>query len=216
MHICYALAFAFPDSSAATRRVSGVVSLLASCKFVTVVSAGMPRAIPEDLGIPRDVRIIFVEKDEDGNVNGVFKKLTFGSDICSEIERIDQKIDVVIAYGGYAPMVLRLLKLKQKMNIKVIYDAVEWASLRPNWWLSPYLINVHLAMSCLLKKMDGVICVSQFLYDYYQGETRVLRLPPLSVEPSNNLLRKRKSAVCKLSYVGNSDHDNVDLIIKKF
>lgn len=218
MNICYALAFDFPDSSAATRRVAAVVSLLLRCNFkVTLVSAGVPREIPDSIGIPADVRVLFAgERDSVGNVGGLIDKIKFGSKICSLIKHLDEKVDVVIAYGGYTPLVFRLLKLKRAMGISLVYDAVEWASLRPYWWRSAYLMNVHFAMSFLLKRLDGVICVSAFLYEYYKCRTKALRLPPLYVNTAGSSPSKRVGSAYRLSYVGNSDHDNVDILVSAF
>ena len=218
MNICYALAFGFPDSSAATRRVAAVVSLLLRCNFkVTLVSAGVPREIPDSIGIPADVRVLFAgERDSVGNVGGLIDKIKFGSKICSLIKQLDEKVDVVIAYGGYTPLVFRLLKLKRAMGISLVYDAVEWASLRPYWWRSAYLMNVHFAMSFLLKRLDGVICVSAFLYEHYKCRTKALRLPPLYVNTAGSSPSKRVGSACRLSYVGNSEHDNVDILVSTF
>lgn len=92
-----------------------------------------------------------------------------------------QKIDAVIAYN-YPSIALYLLnQWCQKHQIRVIADCTEWYSGREYRFPMSILSagDSWFRMRVVQKKLDGVICISSFLYNYYKPYTSVVFIPPL-------------------------------------
>lgn len=94
-------------------------------------------------------------------------------------EILKQKPDYVVLYNFPAFASLRILKVCHKHGIKVVHDLTEWESVR-GWSPSNLMrkIDINLRMRYCMKKMDGVIAISRYLYDYYSIYTKVILVPP--------------------------------------
>lgn len=219
MHVCYALAFNFPNSSAATRRVVGIANLLVACGHeVTIISSSDGYGGTEAVGLSSKVDLLFAGgRSPSGDVEGGFiGKLFFGSHLVQAIRSMDRLVDVVLVYGGYTPLLLRLMFEKKNSSFALVFDAVEWASLRSDWWRSAYLISVELAMRFLVPRLDGVVCISSFLKDHYEYRVPVALIPPLPPELKEIRDLRNPKGKRKFLYMGNSDYDNVDVLVECF
>lgn len=76
---------------------------------------------------------------------------------------------------------------------------------------NPYYWNIELAMRYLIPKCDGVICISQYLTDYYRSKNvPVFNVPPtLSVLTMPKVKNKLKGKKIKLVYTGNPGHKDI-------
>lgn len=134
---------------------------------------------------------------------------------------IDAKPDYVILYNFPAIASLRILKACHKNGIKVVHDLTEWES-KKGWSLTNIIrkIDINLRMRYCMKKMDGVIAISRYLYDYYKRYTNTIQVPPtvdLSAEKWNRNRELSVGNTIKLVYAGNAGFgikDRLDLIIK--
>lgn len=226
MHICYVLAFSFPNGSAATRRVVGICNMLSACGHeVTIVSSRLDAIDCSSVGLSASVDIVFSggragtsrgRASTNDVVGGFVGKLFFGRRLINGIRNLRNAPDIVIAYGGYTPLLLRLLLERRRRGYCLIFDAVEWASLRKDWIFSPYLISVQFAMKVLLPRLDGVICVSQFLKSHYQKYLPTIYLPPIFSDFQEVERLQPPSKKRKFIYMGNSDYDNVDILVTSF
>lgn len=137
---------------------------------------------------------------------------------------LKRKPDYVVLYNFPAVASLRILSVCHKKGIKVIHDLTEWES--NNRWSPADImrkIDINLRMRYCMKKMDGVIAISRYLYDYYKPYTNVILVPP-TVDLSNpKFCRDREltatEGLTKLVYAGSvglvANKDRLDFIIKE-
>ena len=224
MRIAYVISFSFPNASAATRRVIGICqALVQSGAEVTIYSAGNYNKLSSNIyGLPKSVQVFYsgdrqIKKNKFKNI---FLPIQFGKKMINLLEEKSNLFDNILLYSGYTPMLLRLFYFRYCHKKKIFFDAVEWAS-RERWWKSLYYFNVEFAMRFLVPKCDGVLCISSFLEHFYGRSTRTLRIPPIYSIPNfshiaMNSFKNEKKSTIKILYVGNSDHDNIDLVYDVF
>lgn len=126
----------------------------------------------------------------------------------------------VVLYNFPAIASLRILRACHKQNIKVIHDLTEWES--SNGWSPREIIrkiDINLRMHYCIKKMDGVIAISRYLYDYYSKHTKVVLVPPTVDLDNIKFNRTRQLSVNRpLQLVfagtcGNGVKDRIDSIV---
>lgn len=92
---------------------------------------------------------------------------------------LDYKPNYVILYNFPAIASLKILQACHRSGIKVIHDLTEWESSKG---LSPReiirKIDINLRMHYCMKKMDGVIAISRYIYEYYSRYTNTILVPP--------------------------------------
>lgn len=91
----------------------------------------------------------------------------------------DNNWDYVVLYNFPSIASLRILEACHKRGIKVIHDLTEWEF--ASGWTPRQVIrklDINLRMCYCIKKMDGVICISRYLYDYYKNYTNCILTPP--------------------------------------
>lgn len=90
------------------------------------------------------------------------------------------KTSAIIAYDYYALGLYKLKKLCNKKGIPLIADTDEWFA---GSWKSVEgivrKIDSALRMRVIQPKVDGIIAISQFLYDYYCKKLPTVKIPPL-------------------------------------
>lgn len=137
----------------------------------------------------------------------------------------DFKPDIIIAYNHPA---LALYKFKEYCNshhIVILSDCTEWYSPQGGLFFKIVKgLDVYLRMHIVHKQLDGIIVISQFLYNYYNnGKTPILILPPLVDKQDikwlhaqkENSYNDRKSSII-LTYAGSpgkGNKDRLDIII---
>lgn len=87
--------------------------------------------------------------------------------------------DYVILYNFPAIASLRILRQSRKKRFKVFHDLTEWECSK-GWTPREIIrkVDINLRMHYCMKKMDGVIAISRYLYDYYSIYTKVIQVPP--------------------------------------
>ena len=92
---------------------------------------------------------------------------------------LEYKPDYVILYNFPAFASLKILRTCHKKGIKVIHDLTEWESSN-NYSLRGIVrkIDINIRMHYCMKKMDGVIAISRYLYEYYSRFTKTILVPP--------------------------------------
>lgn len=88
--------------------------------------------------------------------------------------------DIVIAYNYPAVALLQLLRFSKKKGIKCYADVTEWYRPTGNllYSLVKYL-DTEYRMKYLHKRMDGIIAISDYLYQYYAEKTMSIQVPPI-------------------------------------
>lgn len=217
MNAIYIGGFELPDKNAAAQRVMANAKLLREMGF-EVSFIGISKAIEQ---APASV---------EGFVSSPIAYPTntrqWIHQICTFIDPkviLNKKPDYVILYNFPAIASLKILRACHKYGngIKVIHDLTEWESSR-GWSPANIMrkIDINLRMRYCTKKMDGIIAISRYLYDYYKRYTNTIQVPPtvdLSAEKWNRNRELSVGDTIKLVYAGNAGFgvkDRLDLIIK--
>lgn len=139
-----------------------------------------------------------------------------------ESEKIlSYKPNYVVLYNFPAVASLKILSLCHKHGIKVIHDLTEWESTgRFSAREVIHWLDINLRMHYCMKKMDGVIAISRYLYDYYKPYTKVVLVPPTVDLQNKKWNRNRTLSVgnrVQLVYAGSpsASKERLDLIIKE-
>lgn len=87
--------------------------------------------------------------------------------------------DYVILYNFSAIASLRIRNACHKRGIKVFQDLTEWEA-SVGWSPREIIrkIDINLRMYYCLKKMDGIIAISRYLFEYYSRFTKTIFVPP--------------------------------------
>lgn len=149
----------------------------------------------------------------------MIKYLTSDKTIVHYIKKYDA--DILIAYNHPAIALNKVRKYCQKNNIKCIADVTEWYV--PTGNLIYRLVksfDSEFRMRYVHCKMDGVIAISQYLYNYYKNKTNTIKVPPL-VDIEENKWKapivKLENGFLNLIYAGNpsAQKERIDIIIDK-
>ena len=132
---------------------------------------------------------------------------------------LEYKPDYVILYNFPAFASLNILRVCKKNGIKVIHDLTEWES-SYGWSLREIIrkIDINFRMHYCMKKMDGIIAISRYLFDYYKCYTKTILIPPtvdLSNEKFNRCRQFTVGTPIQLVYAGTGGgvKDRLDFII---
>lgn len=134
---------------------------------------------------------------------------------------IESKPDYVILYNFPAVASLKILKACHKRGIKVIHDLTEWET-SVGWSPREVIrkIDINLRMHYCMKKMDGVIAISKYLYDYYSRYTKTILVPPTVNLESQKFNRDRQLSANRLvqlvyaGSIGAGNKERLDHVIE--
>lgn len=137
-----------------------------------------------------------------------------------EIENADP--DYVVLYNFPAIASLNIINFCHKHDIKVIHDVTEWEC-EQQWNVRAIIrrIDILLRMRYCIRKCDGVIAISRFLYNYYKKDVNTILIPPtvdLTDEKWKREMSLTVSSPIKLVYAGTAgigQKDRLDLIIRE-
>lgn len=132
----------------------------------------------------------------------------------------NQKPDYVVLYNFPAIASLRVVNICHKNGIRVIHDLTEWEANR-GWTPGAIIrkVDVNMRMRYCMKRMDGVIAISRFLYDYYSSKVKTILVPPtVDLEDSKwnrkrNLIANRPITLVYAGSPGVGVKDRLDLIV---
>lgn len=130
---------------------------------------------------------------------------------------LKNNIDIVVAYNYPALALWNLRKYCKKNKIKLIVDVTEWY--QPEGGVVFKIVkglDSYVRMNFLHKKVDGVIAISSFLFEYYKNSSRI-QLPPLVDKKSGKwgeVIHSRGN-IRRIVYVGspgNGFKDRLDVV----
>ncbi|MEE1143112.1 MAG: glycosyltransferase family 4 protein [Bacteroidales bacterium] len=212
--ILYLGGFELPDKNAAAQRVIANAKLLREMGF-EVSFIGISKDIENT---PREV-----EGFESNPVPYPTGTKEWMRQIFTFVETdaiLKRNPDYVVLYNFPAIASLRILKACRNKGIKVIHDLTEW-EIASGW--SPREIirkmDINLRMHYCMKRMDGIIAISRYLYEYYSRYTNVILVPP-TVDLTNPKFNRERELIAnspvKLVLAGNiggGKKDRIDYII---
>lgn len=212
--ILYIGGFEMPDKNAAAHRVMSNALLLREMGFdVTFIGPTKDRmnAQAEANGFKCE----YVDYPK-----STLEWLRYITVFVSTDKILSHKPDYVILYNFPAVASLRILRACHKHGIKVFHDLTEWES--ANGWSPRQIIrkmDIGLRMRYCMKKMDGVIAISRYLYDRYRHYTNCIIIPP-TIDLNNPKWNRERKITCgktiELVYAGTGGFgvkDKLDYII---
>lgn len=173
--ILYVGGFELPDKDAAAHRVYNNAKLLQSVGY-NVILLDIDRSASGYKGVKSRTDSIF-EVWSHKFPYSTFSWFKYLTSIKNIVEIINKRKDIkaIICYNYQAIPLWKILKYAKKNGIKVIADCTEWHEDKR----LIKIIDTEFRMRYLHKKVDGVICISQYLEDYYSGYVNTTVVPPL-------------------------------------
>lgn len=140
-----------------------------------------------------------------------------------------ENIYAIIGYNLPALILVRLKKEAGRKKIKIFSDSTEWYDIRKKGnsipkFLIRYL-DVYYRMKVINPRLDGIIAISSYLFDYYKSKgVHTVQVPPLVDTTDNKWANdfQVKPEKTQLLYAGSpfslynepSYKDRIDLIIE--
>lgn len=214
--ILYLGGFELPDKNAAAQRVIANAKILRELKYEVKL-----------IGLTHDNSSLEAFKYEEFDcinlpypqtILGWWKMLT---SINQYLPFYTEDTSIVIAYNHPAIALKRLLKYNRKKGIKTLSDCTEWYEPQggkvfkaiKGWDINQRMYKVH-------PQLDGIITISKYLYDFYNGsDVKTVLLPPL-VDKSDKKWKHAEEQSEKsiellfAGSVGRGNKDRVDFVIE--
>ena len=209
--------FTMPDGNAAAQRVLGVAKLLHLCGF-DVRFAGLSRHITTGCENGTIDNFEYRNYPYPASAGAWVRYLTGRDYSITEIESYNPQ--VVVLYNHPAFAIERIAKYCRKKGIKVIADITEWYEPNGNpvfKAIKGYDTKRRMTVSHL--KLDGLICISKYLSNYYSNRVaKVLELPPLVDVDQSKWHQEAEHSLngINMVYAGSpgASKDRLDLILK--
>lgn len=137
---------------------------------------------------------------------------------------LEQNPDFIIAYNFPAIALNRLRKWSSRKNIPIIADCTEWYEAKGNF-LFRFIkgFDTWYRMKRVHPKMDGLIAISDYLFNYYSCKMEnVVNIPPLvdlsmnkwKLKDKNNPVEDDIVNIIYAGSPGNGNKDRLDLILE--
>ncbi|TXK77869.1 glycosyltransferase [Mesonia sp. K4-1] len=219
--ILYIGGFELPDKNAAAHRVLANAKILNSLGYETLL-----------IGILKNNKNKAKNVTEWKEFEGLhYRSIPYPTSLKEWLEYLTsikfinlQKIanvKLIIAYNYPGIALWKLHKFCRKNNIKLVADCTEWYEPKGNpLFKIAKGLDVHIRMKLVHPKIDGMIVISDYLFDFYKDKLKnVINVPPL-VDLSMQkwkLKSKTKKDGVKFIYAGspgNGNKDRIDKIIQ--
>jgi len=218
--ILYIGGFNMPDRNAAAQRVMGNAKAFRDLGYNTFF-IGLSKT--EDLCIQEyeDFKYINLKYPE-----SLKDWLLHLSSIKKYTEYLDKDPDIIIAYNFPAIALSKLRLWCKKKSILLISDCTEWYEAKGNIIFRLLKgFDTWYRMKIIQPKMDGIIAISDYLYDYYSTKVkRVVNIPPLvdismdkwKLVDSNEVLHNDNVSFIYAGSPGNKNKDRIDVLLEAF
>lgn len=180
--ILYIGGFELPDKNAAAQRVISNAKILHLLGY-KVILVGLDRNLSSTNDLISTKRIIFGFESytlpyPESAIH--WAKYLVNTNIINKIMQI-YSINILVCYNYPSLALLRLSKQARRNNIKIISDCTEWYVAKDGGLLFRSIKNLDskFRMIYVHKKLDGIISISKFLYNYYSKSCKTVLIPPL-------------------------------------
>ncbi len=214
--ILYVGGFILPDKNAAAQRVISNAKAIKEIGFeVVFLGKSKDSTLSVDQQNPKkfDDFEIYEESYPEGVFNWI-KHLSSNKNVETLVEKIGAgSIHTIIAYNYPSLALLKLLKYAKKHKIKVVSDCTEWAVESNRFSMRSLLKNMdtYYRMKKVHQKLDGMITISKFLYDFYNPKMKnVIFLPPLVDVEDRKWQGLGEVKELELTYAGSPGNGNKD------
>lgn len=207
--------FEMPDKNAAAQRVLGVAKLLRQCSY-QVHFVGLTHDKDNNCGKIED--FTFVNLPYPKTIKDWISYLFGLYEIINVINEFNP--DIVILYNHPAFSIERIARYCRKRSIRVVADITEWDE--PNGNFLYNLIKGYESKRRMYKShfnLDGLICISQYLTDFYSNSNLpIIKLPPLVdiKQPKWSHATSVNPEFIKIVYAGSpgSKKDRIDIVVE--
>lgn len=223
--ILYVGGFQLPDGNAAAQRVLSNAKVFSELGF-DVVFLGVSSEKESKKILDTEQKIddfIAYKENYPGGIIQWFQYLASLKNIKTVINKIGvDNLETIVAYNYPSIVLQRLLKFCNNKKIKLISDCTEWAIEPNNYSIRSILKNLDTfyRMKLVHLKLDGMIVISKFLFDFYGAKmNNVILVPPLVDISQDKWKQKaptRNDKIVKLVYAGSpgaGNKDKLDLVI---
>jgi len=211
--ILYVGGFELPDKNAAAQRVLANAKALRKCGC---------KVIFLNFSLDKGEKFRWTKYADfecyEGPKRMLLAKLTSNREAIQIIQI--RQVSAVIAYNYPAVALARLIQYCRRKGIRCYADATEWYVHSGNIFIrSIKTLDTEWRMQKLHFKMDGVIAISEYLYQYYKDRVRTVKIPPLADiddEKWIQVLPAFKTAETVFIYSGSPSQkkERLDLIIQ--
>lgn len=200
MNILYVGGFLLPDENAAAQRVVNVAKALRDLGH-TVYFFNEPKKTV-NVGWKQYFDFDCYEQERP-------KQFAYLTSIDRFKKTIKEKeITAVIAYNHPAIALNKLRKYCKKNNIRCYADATEWYVAQGNPVFRMIKnFDSNYRMKIVHCKLDGVIAISSYLYEFYKNQVETIQIPPLvDIEDKkwSESIDGKDTACCKFVFAGSS------------
>lgn len=213
--ILYIGIFELPDKNAAAQRVIGNAKAMRDIGYNVIFLNALEKI---ESGKKRKVKYFGFTCYEMERTNKA-DFILFGMQTISAIKSI--KPDAVIAYNYPGIAISNIMLYCKIHSIKCYADITEWYIPSGNLYHKAVrAVDVYWRMKRISPKMDGIIAISRYLYDYYKNMAKTILIPPL-VDITEEKWNHPKDTACGTTsfiYAGSPDSikERLDLIIESF
>lgn len=183
MNIVYVGPFAYPDSSANSLRVKGMIEIMQLAGHHVQVCAAYPSSDNKNSVGLADIYCAHEgTKGIFANIHSGLRGLFLGDNTIAWLNNLEKKPDVIVLYGTHLGYLLRLLPFCHMHKIKLLLDVVEWYDPRhlPMGLFGPFAAANELSMRCFAHRVDGIFVISRYLESYFKSKgCKTLYIPPV-------------------------------------
>lgn len=212
--ILYIGGFELPDKNAAAQRVIGIAKGLRELEYDVVFLNSIKKLEHSN----EEIKTYFGFKCYEYNRESESDYLLSAKTALDHIEKI--KPNYVIAYNYPGIALERIRKYCVRNDIKCIADATEWYKVSEGKVLYRVIksFDSFYRMRIVQKKLDGVIAISRFLYEYYKDSVKTVMIPP-TVDVSDdkwNIEVHKEPDLLSFIYAGSPSiqKERLDLIVE--
>ncbi len=211
--VLYVGGFELPDKNAAAQRVIGIAKGLRELQYEVVFLNSLKKLNNQSTEIKTYYGFICYEYRRESDKDYLISAKT----ALNHIQEIGPSIVIAYNYPGIA--LNRIREYCKTNGIICIADTTEWY--QPKTGSVPYrvmkMIDTAYRMRIVQKKMDGVITISRFLYNYYENYVNTVMIPPTVdiIDEKWNVEVVKEENVISFVYAGSpsAQKERLDLIV---
>lgn len=227
--VLYIGGFILPEGNAAAQRVMANAKILRELGYEVIFLGTVKRDLEKGKKILQTKRDVYgfeaYEIVYPSSYVSWFNHLFSTKEVNRLIQHIgEENIFGVIAYNYPSIPLKKLLRFCRKNEIKLLSDCTEWAVLEGRVNLKDRVKNydTNYRMEKIHPKLDGMIAISRYLFDYYQERMQqVILLPPL-VNKKDAKWKIEESIILEENFIqlvyagspGNGNKDRIDRVIE--
>ena len=172
--ILYIGGFELPDKNAAAHRVIGIAKGLRMLGFRVIFL----NSLKGKASLTKKKKQYFGFECYEYGREKKSDYLIFAKTVIAMLSKI--RPSMVIAYNYPALALQKINRVCKQYGIKCYADTTEWYEIRDGKLLYRLIKNFDSTyrMAVVQKKLDGIIAISEYLYEYYNKQIKTVRIPP--------------------------------------